>query len=279
MADKNHWRDSFQDQLNVDFKDWMYDSIANTLSNKHKASNFKDSICHEQITEIGKEKEPIKRKVKFSLEKKEKFRQIESKDKRVVHFLFNPNVPIPLTPFGKAYKLMREGTLEETLSQEKAQFEEYITKLTEEAEEPLVNPIKYDDSEYFTCQLSGITRLAFSTADSPFHKTPYSKYYPECVIISRDGKILATVNPKEKKNAEYNMNFVDDFRDPVLKINDDKKIQISLGSIKEEGVMILLLVREYDLTGKKVTETEFDKAWFRLSNEETNQTLDYQMIK
>lgn len=25
LADKNHWRDTFEDQLNVDFKDWMYD--------------------------------------------------------------------------------------------------------------------------------------------------------------------------------------------------------------------------------------------------------------
>jgi hypothetical protein len=34
MADKNHWRDSFQDQLNVDFKEWMYDSISQNISNK-----------------------------------------------------------------------------------------------------------------------------------------------------------------------------------------------------------------------------------------------------
>lgn len=28
LAANNHWRDSFKDQLNVDFKDWMYNSIA-----------------------------------------------------------------------------------------------------------------------------------------------------------------------------------------------------------------------------------------------------------
>ena len=206
----------------------MYDSISKNLSNKHKASNFKDSICSEQITQIGKEKEPIKRRVKFNIEKKEKFRQIESKDKRVVHFLFNPNVSVPMTPFAKSYKLMREGTLNETIAAEKAAFEEYITKLTEEVDEPLVNPIKFDDSEFFSCQLSGVNRLSFSTADSPFHKTQYSKYYPECIVISQDGQVLAKVNPFEKKNAEYNMNYFDDFRDPVLKINDDKKVQIQL---------------------------------------------------
>ncbi len=28
LADNNQWTNSFQDQLNVDFKDWMYNSIA-----------------------------------------------------------------------------------------------------------------------------------------------------------------------------------------------------------------------------------------------------------
>ena len=74
LADKNHWRDSFKDQLNVDFKDWMYDSIAKNIENKSKACNFKDSIANEQLNSIGNEKVPIKKKVKFNLEAKEKSR-------------------------------------------------------------------------------------------------------------------------------------------------------------------------------------------------------------
>ena len=189
------------------------------------------------------------------MEKKEKYRQIESKDKRVVHFLFNPGVPAPLTPFGKFYKLMRDGTLDETIAQEKKDFEEYIGKLTEEADEPLVNPVKYDDSEYFTCQLSGgVNKVTFSTADSPFFKASVAKYYPECVAIGADGTILARVNPTDKRATQYGLSYLDDFRDPVLKINDDRKISIQLNSIQEEGVMLLLLVREFDMTGKKVSE-------------------------
>ena len=169
--------------------------------------------------------------------------------------MFNPRVPSPLTPFGKSYKLMREGTLDEILSQEKKDFDEYIAKLTEESDEPLANPIKYDDSDYFTCLLSGgINRLTFSTADSPFYKTSTAKYYPECVVLSADGTVLARVNPTEKRSTQYSMNYLDDFRDPVLKINDDRKISIQLNGIQEEGVMILLLVKEFDLGGKKVPE-------------------------
>lgn len=43
--------------------------------------------------------------------------------------------------------------------------------------------------------------------------------------------------------------------------------------------MILLLVRSFDLTGRPaVGENAFDRAWFRVANEETNQTLDYSLI-
>lgn len=150
---------------------------------------------------------------------------------------------------------MRDGTLEDTLTQEKKDFEEYIAKLTEEADEPLVNPVKYDDSEFFTCLLSGgVNRVTFSTADSPFFKTATAKYYPEAVLISADGTILSRVNPTSKRATQYGMSYLDDFRDPVLKINDDRKISIQLHTIQEEGAMILLLVKEFDLSGKKVSE-------------------------
>lgn len=58
----------------MDFKDWMYDSIAKNLNNKEKSSAFKDSICSEQLNKIGTEKDPIKRTVRFNLEAKEKSR-------------------------------------------------------------------------------------------------------------------------------------------------------------------------------------------------------------
>ena len=100
---------------------------------------------------------------------------------------------------------------------------------------------------FFHCELTGgINRLAFSTADDPFYKTSVAKYYPECIVVGQDGTILARVNPTEKGGADFNMNSLDDIRDPVLKINDERKVQILLGAIKEPGTMILLLVREFD---------------------------------
>lgn len=39
--------------------------------------------------------------------------------------------------------------------------------------------------------------------------------------------------------------------------------------------MILLTVRTFDLRKETVAPGQYDKAWFRLQNEDTNQTLDY----
>ena len=134
---------------------------------------------------------------------------------------------------------------------------------------------------FFHCDLTGgLQRLAFSTADDPFYKTSESKYYPEAVVFNMKGEVLARVNPDNRKSEDYHMSYLDDIRDNVLKINDDRKIQISFNQIKEPGTMILLTVRQFVPKDGRIIgkEGEFDRAWFRLANEETNQTLDYSML-
>jgi hypothetical protein len=63
---------------------------------------------------------------------------------------------------------------------------------------------------------------------------------------------------------------LDDFREPKLKLNDDRKIRITLSSMKKPGRMILLTVRTNDLRRNPPKEGEFDRAWFRLNNDDTN---------
>ena len=99
---------------------------------------------------------------------------------------------------------------------------------------------------------------------------------------------MAVVNPFNKGAEEMGLQFAEGFRDPALKINDDRKIQISLNRLKQyaqdeklKGLMMMLFVKEYENkdTSISLPEGEYDRAWFRLSNEETNQTLDYSLIK
>ena len=203
----------------------MYNSVAKTIENKHKAVGFEDSICDEQLSKIGQTKDPIKRKVQFNLEKKEKFRMIESKDKRIVHFLFNPNVVPKISPFARKYKRFLDGTLKDFTANEKSSFELYIQKMiNEELDEGEKNPIHYEDMPYFNFMIQGMNRLSFSTADDPFFKGPVNKYYPEVVVFDTNGEILEKINPTNRGSEKYQMTYMEDFRDLALKINDDRKI-------------------------------------------------------
>jgi len=221
--------------------------------------------------------------VRFNLEQREKSRQIESRDKRVVHFIFNTGLPTKVSPFARKYAKFLDGSLAEFEAAEKEKFAAYAQRLaSEELEEGESNPIVYGDMPFFHCDVTGgLNRLAFSTADDPFYKTSESKYYPEAVVFNSKGEVLARVNPENRNSTDYHMAYLDDVRDNVLKINDDRKIQISFNQIKEAGCMILLTVKQFvPKDGRQIgTEGEFDRAWFRLANEETNQTLDYCMLK
>ena len=67
LADKNHWRDTFKDQLNVNFKEWLVSSVEHNLSNKQKACVQNNQICDDELAVIAKAKDPIKRKVQFEI--------------------------------------------------------------------------------------------------------------------------------------------------------------------------------------------------------------------
>jgi hypothetical protein len=64
---------------------------------------------------------------------------------------------------------------------------------------------------------------------------------------------------------------MEDFRDQGQKVNDDKKIKFSLATLeKVPGAMILLTVKTFDLRASPPKEGEFDRAWFRINDEDTN---------
>ncbi len=135
----------------------------------------------------------------------------------------------------------------------------------------------YEDNPFFTFDLTCLNRIAFGVADDPFYKPLRAKFYPEVVVIDKAGQVLATSSPFETESA-LGMQYDEGFRDTKLKLNDDKKVKITLSAIKEKQVMILLLVKTYDLRKEPAKAGEFDRAQFRLFNEDTNQTLDYSQI-
>ena len=123
---------------------------------------------------------------------------------------------------------------------------------------------------YFTLELTSLNRISFSVADDPFYKSLRGKYYPELIVTNIKGKHLATINPDHPKSEKYGLEYLDDFREPNLKINDDRKVRIVLSQMKKPGTMILFTVKCFDLRKNPPKEGEFDRAWYRLNNEDTN---------
>jgi hypothetical protein len=81
---------------------------------------------------------------------------------------------------------------------------------------------------YFTVELTSLNRIAFSIADDPFYKSLRGKYYPEVIVTNTKGKLLSIINPEHHKSEKYGLEYLDDFREPMLKLNDDKKVRIVL---------------------------------------------------
>ena len=123
-------------------------------------------------------------------------RQIESKEKRVVYYLFNPTVGSTITPFTRKYLRLLEGTLNEFENEEREKFQAYVERFeNEDLEEGEANPIVYEEMPFFTCYLTCLNRIAFAVADDPFYKTFKAKYYPEVILTNKKGKLMAVVNP------------------------------------------------------------------------------------
>ena len=136
-----------------------------------------------------------------------------------------------------------------------------------------MNPIEYGPSPFQELELKSMNYLSFAVADNPFMKTDTAKYYPELHVIQPDGSVIASLSPSTKTDARYPQSlFVDNFRDDHLKINDDRKVKMTLSDFEKDGMMLLLTVRMHDV---KKDAANFSEAWYRLQNEDTNQTIDY----
>lgn len=142
-----------------------------------------------------------------------------------------------------------------------------------------MNPVVYEKNPFTEFELSTMQRISFSVADDPFLKNEVAKYYPQIYVFNEGGDVISEVSAHNRRDAKHGIEYMEDFRDAKVKINDDRKIKITLPEIKDSNAMILLTVRTFDLRKETVAPGQYDKAWFRLQNEDTNQTLDYTNVR
>ena len=128
LADHSYWRDGFKDQLTVAFKDQLLSSVLTDTDKQYYASEVVDSMVSDQLEEFGVEKGRIKQQMASKCARREKSRLIESADRRIVHFIFNPGQPVKISPFTRKFAKLIEGreALEEFERNEAEQFDQYI---------------------------------------------------------------------------------------------------------------------------------------------------------
>lgn len=166
--------------------------------------------------------------------RREKSRLIESNDRRIVHCIFNPGQSTKISPFTRKFVKIIEGAeeLAEFDRQEAEAFDAYIESITREEE--AIDPVVYGLNPFYELELKSLHRLSFAVADNPFMKTDIAKYYPEIHVILSDGTLMATISPNQKTDANFGSSmYVDNFRDDHLKINDDRKVRLTLSDFKD----------------------------------------------
>lgn len=151
-----------------------------------------------------------------------------------------------MTPFTRKFVKLMEGAeeLAEFERQEAEAFDSYIEAITKE-DEDATNPVVFGPNPFFELELKGLHRLAFAVADNPFMKTDSARYYPEIHVILADGTLVATISPSNRSEDAFGSSvYVENFRDDHLKINDDRKVRLTLSDFKDRrDMMILLTVR------------------------------------
>lgn len=134
------------------------------------------------------DKTEIKQYMKAKKEMRSQGRAIESTNRRIVHFMFNPGHACKITPFTRKFISYLNRSLDAQEASDKELFESYIERLVEERlEEGETNPIKYGPNKFFELELNTLENIAFAVADNPFIKSETPKFMPECIIVSGDG--------------------------------------------------------------------------------------------
>lgn len=169
---------------------------------KHEmAAEYIENQITDQFINICDQKSEIKQFMKEKQAMREQGRAIESSNRRIVHFIFNPLQPCKMTPFTRKFVSYLDGSFEELEAQDREAFESYLDRLAEEQlEEGETNPIQFPDNKFFELELNTLDNLSFAVADNPFIKSDTAKFFPECLIVSGDGHIIDQVGPTSKQS-------------------------------------------------------------------------------
>lgn len=135
MKENHAFRNRFRDQLDVQYRDWLYKKVDEELLKGEKSEAFQGTLVVAEVDNFRVTKEAIKKAYESKMAKKEKIRQIESSNSRTVHFLFNPGVPTKIQPFTRKYEKLIQGynVLADFETAEKEVFQKFVEEIEAES--------------------------------------------------------------------------------------------------------------------------------------------------
>ena len=77
LAQGHHWRSRFEDQLQMNYKEWLFRKVSDEFTKAVKVEDFvggREGILGDQLAAIEKTKEPIKKQILAHIAKKDKIR-------------------------------------------------------------------------------------------------------------------------------------------------------------------------------------------------------------
>jgi hypothetical protein len=212
---------------------------------------------------------------------------IENPDKRIISFLFFNPFPVHLNEFSLRLRKLFDNKLDEYLSETESKIASYIEKirndeLDDEESDQIPFPITPIETPFLTFDITSVGRIGLTTADDPFFSLPlhHKKYFPEIILYNSSGEIIETIDEgKEEVDTISGGLFFGSCRKTKLKVNHDRKASLSL-LLQKNVQMAVFVVRSKSLHGEMdIKQGEFDRAEFRLIDDETYQNLDHGLIK
>ena len=83
---------------------------------------------------------------------------------------------------------MLADELESFEQTEREKLEKYLENYVDESlEEGEKYPVVYEKNNFYELELNQVDNVAFGVADNPFFKMQIDKYYPEALVLNKDG--------------------------------------------------------------------------------------------
>lgn len=281
----NYWQNEQLAKIHSQFVPAAVRRVMDEREKKAEIKSVLHSMLIEGLIEPTKVAEPIKKALEERAVQRQQLRRIQDPRFRKVRVLFSNLVKPKASKLGFYMRKALEGKLEEWENEMKDNYakckekyfqqEENIEELIQQYTSQLV-----PTAAEYTLEVTSVPHLSFAVASEPYDylAEQYRRYWPEVHLYSEEGMHLGRFGVQESpQEFEAFLKPVVLQREKALKENDDAKVVITLASVPEEVSSLLLVVRE-DAIPKNAKENWYDNARYRVLDEETMQSVEYEKI-